>query len=108
VNRENQEQENQEKEGLMAYDDNGRLRSEDELRANDQGVEVKSNFSYIIGGLVALAVILGVIILLPHSTDTEAVNGRPATTTGAGATAPNSINPTRPAPPATPGAPATR
>jgi hypothetical protein len=92
----------------MAYDDNGRLRSDDELRANDQGVEVKSNFSYIIGGLVALAVILGVIIMLPHSTGNEAVNGRPATTTGAGTTSPNSINPTRPAPPATPGAPSTR
>jgi hypothetical protein len=90
----------------MAYDDNGRLRSENELRANNQGVEVKSNASYIIGGIAVLAIIFGVIFMLPHSTDKEAINGRPAaTTTGAGSTAPA---PTRPAPPAAPGAPATR
>jgi hypothetical protein len=92
----------------MAYDENGRLRSDEELRANNQGVEVKSNASYIIGGIAVLAIIFGVLFLLPHRTDTEAINGRPATTTGAGSTSPSSINPMRPAPPAAPGAPATR
>ena len=90
----------------MAYDDNGRLRSETELRAANQNVGVTSNTGYIIGGVAVLAIILGVIFMLPHRTDNEAVNGRPATTTGAGSTSPAA--PTRPAPPAAPGAPATR
>ncbi len=100
----------------MAYDDNGRLRSAEELRnnnqglnnqgLNNQGLEVKSNAGYIVGGLAMLAIVLGVIFMLPHRTDSEAVNGGPATTTGAGATSP--AMPTRPAPPAAPGAPATR
>jgi hypothetical protein len=100
----------------MAYDENGRLRSEDELRANNQRVQIKSNYSYIIGGLIALAVILGVLVMLPHRTDNEAINGRPGTTTGAGTTSPNPASPApsttgspaRPAPPAAPGAPSTR
>lgn len=91
----------------MAYDENGRLRSESELRANDRTVGAQSNARYIVGGLVALAVVLGVIFMLPHRTDNEAVNGRPATTTGAGSTSP-APTASRPAPPAAPGAPATR
>jgi hypothetical protein len=93
----------------MTYDNDGRLRSENELRANN--AEVGSNTRYIVGGLAALAIILGVIFMLPHRTDSEAVNGRPtsaATTTGSGAMSPNPAATERPAPPATPGAPATR
>jgi hypothetical protein len=98
----------------MAYDDNGRLRSEDELRANNQGVEVTSNARYIVGGIAVLAIIFGVLFIVPHNTNNEAINGRPAaTTTGAGSTSPAGRGiepsmPTRPAPPAAPGAPATR
>ncbi|HEY4142051.1 MAG TPA: hypothetical protein VGM57_11595 [Pseudolabrys sp.] len=99
----------------MAYDDNGRLRSEDELRANNQNVEVKSNYNYIIGGVIVLAIILGALVMLPHRTDNEAVNGQPATTTGMGTTSPmtspapsSTGSPARPAPPAAPGAPSTR
>lgn len=90
----------------MAYDDNGRLRSESELRANNENIRGSSS-SYIVTGIIALAVVLGVIFMLPHRTDNEVVNGRPtATTTGAGSTSP--AMPARPAPPAAPGAPATR
>jgi hypothetical protein len=109
------------KENSMSYDNDGRLRSESELRAtnelrtDNEGLEVRSNTRYVVGGLAALAIILGVIFMLPHRTDNEAVNGRPtsaATTTGSGATSPNPAmnapSTERPAPPATPGAPATR
>src|SRR5437879_13320847 len=101
----------------MTYDENGRLRSEDELRrANNQRVQLKSNYSYIIAALIVLAIILGVLVMLPNRTDNQAVNERPATTTGAGTTSANPASqapsttgsPARPAPPATPGAPSTR
>jgi hypothetical protein len=88
----------------MTYDNDGRLRSENELRTNND-LEPRSNTGTIIGGVVVLAVILGVIFLLPHRTDTEAVNGRPtsgATTSGSGAMSPNPAATQRPAPPATP------
>jgi hypothetical protein len=94
----------------MTYDNDGRLRTENELRANNpannEGLEVRSNTRYIVGGVAALAIILGVIFMLPHRTDNAAVNGQPtsaSTTTGSGATSP-AATPR----PATPAAPATR
>ena len=55
--------------------------------------EKRSFTGWIIGGFVALAVILGITMLLPRSTDIAAVKGRPvstdATTVGASAASPN-------------------
>lgn len=55
--------------------------------------EKRSFTGWIIGGLVALAVVIGVVLILPHRTDDTAVNGRPtttdATTVGAGSGLPN-------------------
>ena len=34
---------------------------------------------WIIGGIVALALVIGGIMILPHRTDSTAVNGRPTT-----------------------------
>jgi hypothetical protein len=102
------------KENSMTYDNDGRLRSESELRANNEGPRVGSNTMTIAGGVAVLAIILGVIFLLPHRTDNAAINGQPtsaATTTGSGATSPAPA-PARPAAqspamqsPATPAAP---
>lgn len=54
--------------------------------------ESRSFGGWIVGGLVALAVLLGVMFILPHDNDKAATNARPdtstASTTGSGTTSP--------------------
>lgn len=55
--------------------------------------ESRSVGGWIVGGLVAIAVMLGIIFMLPHDNDKAATEGRPDTSTastpGSGTNAPD-------------------
>ena len=64
-----------------------------EVNVNNQR-QSRSVGRWIVGGLVAMAVLLGIILMLPHDNDKAATEARPDTstsssTTGSGTNAPD-------------------